>query len=357
MTPYEMTAGSLFMVKEATLQKILQSIGDSTGADPTRLQDALVGLAGGGAAGAGIGAMAGGGKGALIGGLLGGGGGAAGGYAGSPYIREMLEKLMSDKSQDFIDNPQPGQTAGPDQVNNLPQDPFDGPLPPEIIDAQAPQAPAGIPDLRDGLGGGGEGPPQIEPGAAYDVNLDPESMSGPSALEGLASLSQAPDAMPPLMEPGSFGPSLDIANADKSLAAQMRDARQGQRTALRDVYSEGTIGDLLGHGKAKVDHMLEGPRGALDRSVIDLLGRKEEASNGMTQVKDWAELTGNTMKDTGMQEVNSLKDRVTDFVDTGRSGLNQMGTNARENWEGIKKDPLTAPIRPWDMLLTNPHSR
>lgn len=95
MTPYEIAAGSLFMAKEAGLQKILQSLGDATGADPTRLQDSLVGLLGGGAVGAGAGALAGGGKGAILGGSLGGVGGAAAGYHGSDFVRSMLEKLLS----------------------------------------------------------------------------------------------------------------------------------------------------------------------------------------------------------------------------------------------------------------------
>lgn len=95
MTPYEMAAGSLFMAKEAGLQEILKSLGEATGSDPTKLQDSLVGLLGGGGLGAAVGGLTGGGKGALLGGSLGGVGGAAAGYAGSDYVRSMLEKLLS----------------------------------------------------------------------------------------------------------------------------------------------------------------------------------------------------------------------------------------------------------------------
>ena len=95
MTPYEMAAGSLFMAKEAGLQEILKSLGEATGSDPTKLQDSLVGLLGGGGLGAAVGGLTGGGKGALLGGSLGGVGGAAAGYAGSDYVRAMLEKLLN----------------------------------------------------------------------------------------------------------------------------------------------------------------------------------------------------------------------------------------------------------------------
>lgn len=118
MTPYDIAAGSLFMVKEATLQKILQSVSDATGADPTRLQDSLVGLGVGGLAGGGIGGLANGTKGAIIGSLLGGTGGAAGGYAGSPFVREMLQKLMGGEKP--MENPAiPGeaQKVDPAAIN------------------------------------------------------------------------------------------------------------------------------------------------------------------------------------------------------------------------------------------------
>lgn len=95
MTPYEMAAGSLFMAKEAGLQEILKSLSNATGTDPTKLQDSLVGLLGGGGLGAAVGGLAGGGKGAILGGSLGGVGGAAAGYAGSDYVRAMLEKLLN----------------------------------------------------------------------------------------------------------------------------------------------------------------------------------------------------------------------------------------------------------------------
>jgi len=95
MTPYELAAGSLFMAKEAGLQEILGSLSKATGADPRKLQDSLVGLLAGGSLGAGIGGLTGGGKGALLGGSLGGVGGAAAGYAGSDYVRAMLEKLLN----------------------------------------------------------------------------------------------------------------------------------------------------------------------------------------------------------------------------------------------------------------------
>lgn len=152
MTPIEIAECSLFMAKEAGLQKILQSAGSATGLDPQRLQDALLGAAGTGVLGAGVGAMAGGGKGAALGGLLGGAGGAAGGYAGSPYVREMLEKLLGGGVQEdpFGSGESPENvTTGPNQFTNVP------PTPDVFNTTTGPDQFTGVPPTPAGFGAPG----------------------------------------------------------------------------------------------------------------------------------------------------------------------------------------------------------
>lgn len=300
MTPYEIASGSLFLTKEAGLQKILQSVSNATGADPTRLQDALIGLGAGGLAGGGIGALAGGGKGALLGSLLGGGGGAAGGYVGSPYVREFLEKLLG---------PVEGRGADPGIIRAEPPSEKSTDIP--SVGEYSPE-----PQLREGdahslQGLNVEGP-------------DPELLAGMAT--GLPSLKDPKEA--PLAQLGpDFGPSLDVSSPlPKSEVASRKDDRLDWRNKLRDEYPQGSIGDLLNETDATLLQKMDPLREKVDRGVQDL--------------------------QTGFD--NRLND-FGELVDTVQSGVGQAKQNFGDTVDRVQSQGImNAPVNPLDWLLQSP---